>query len=230
VKLVSALAFVLVVVATPYRRVWVFGVYAVLLMSVAVASRVPLRLLARRMAVELPFVVFAVLLPFISRGERVEVLGVGLSVSGLWGAWSVLAKASLGVATSILLAATTDLRALIAGLDRLRMPTLLVQIMTLMIRYADVITDELRRMQIARASRGFVARDIRSLPVVAKSAGALFIRSYERGERVHLAMLSRGYDGSFPLAGPGAAPRQWITGMALPGAAALVAIAAWALG
>ena len=53
-------------------------------------------------------------------------------------------------------------------------------------------------MRIARESRGFDARDVRHWPVLARSAGALFIRSYERGERVHLAMLSRGYTGTMP--------------------------------
>jgi cobalt/nickel transport system permease protein len=68
--------------------------------------------------------------------------------------------------------------------------------MGFMIRYVDVVSDEMRRMRIARESRGFTARDPRHWPVVARSLGALFIRSYERGERVHLAMVSRGYTGS----------------------------------
>jgi cobalt/nickel transport system permease protein len=67
--------------------------------------------------------------------------------------------------------------------------------MSFMVRYLDVVTDEMRRMKVARESRGFTARNPRHWPVVARSAGALFIRSYERGERVHLAMLSRGYTG-----------------------------------
>ena len=85
-----------------------------------------------------------------------------------------------------------------AGLERLRVPNLLVQIMGFMVRYLDVVTDEMRRMRVARESRGFTARDVRHWPVIARSAGALFIRSYERGERVHLAMLSRGYTGTLP--------------------------------
>jgi cobalt/nickel transport system permease protein len=50
-------------------------------------------------------------------------------------------------------------------------------------------------MRIARESRGFTGGGVRTWPVMARTAGALFIRSYERGERVHLAMLSRGYQG-----------------------------------
>jgi cobalt/nickel transport system permease protein len=80
----------------------------------------------------------------------------------------------------------------------LRLPARLVEIIGFMIRYLDVVTDELRRMRIALESRGFSARSPRHWPVIARSLGALFIRSYERGERVHLAMLSRGYDGRLP--------------------------------
>lgn len=96
------------------------------------------------------------------------------------------------------LAATTQPQELVRGLERLRLPNLLVQILSFMIRYLEVVGDDLRRQQIALASRGFSARHPRHWPVLARSAGALFIRTYERGERVHLAMLSRGYTGRMP--------------------------------
>ncbi len=230
-KLVAALAFVVLVVLTPARQVWAFAMYAALLLAVAAVARIPLPVIARRMLVEVPFVLFAVAMPFLTPGPRTDVLGLSLSVDGLWSGWNVLAKATLGVVTSILLAATTDLRAMLLGLERLGMPNLLVQIMTFMVRYADVITDELRRMRIARTARGFEARNVRHLPVVARSAGALFIRSYERGERVHLAMLSRGYTGRTPRLGEVAATRaEWATALTLPAAAALVATTARILG
>jgi cobalt/nickel transport system permease protein len=222
-KLVATVAFVFLVVLTPRDQFWAFGCYALLLAGVARLAGVPARLVARRMLVEVPFVLFAVAMPFVARGERVDVLGLSLSVDGLLGAWNMLAKGTLGVVCSILLAATTEIPALLAGLQRLRMPQLLVQIMMFMVRYGDVVTDEMRRMRIARESRGFVARDVRQLPVVARSAGALFIRTYERGERVHLAMLSRGYQGRMPSATDRPATRaQWLTALSLPAAAATV--------
>lgn len=227
-KLVAAIAFTVAVVVTPREQIWAFGVHALLLIAVAGMARIPARLIGRRMLIETPFVVFAVLMPFLARGERINVLGLALSVDGLWSAWNVLAKATLGVVCSILLAATTPLRELLLGLERLRMPALIVQIMSFMIRYGDVIADEMRRMRIARESRGFVARDLRQLPTVARSAGALFIRTYERGERVHLAMLSRGYTGRMPRTDAGGASRSdWTTALTLPAAALTVAIAAW---
>lgn len=230
-KLAATVGFVFAVVATPREQMWAFAGYLAMLAAVAAIARVPPLFIARRMVVEVPFVAFAVLLPFVARGPQVDVLGVAVSESGLWSAWNILAKAGLGVIASILLAATTELRALLAGLERLRLPSLLVQIATFMLRYADVVVAEMRRMQVARRSRGFEARGLRAVPVLARSIGALFLRSYERGERVHLAMLSRGYEGRMPAAaGDLASARQWSTAAVLPAAAALVAAGAWMVG
>ena len=195
-KVAGLVTFMLVVVATPGSWVPAFAAYAVVLAVLVAVSGVPAGYLARRMVVETPVLMFAALLPFVATGPEVDVLGVGLSKPGLVAAGALVTKATLGVLGSLLLAATTEPRDLLAGLERLRVPTQLVQIMGFMVRYLDVVTDELRRMRTARESRGFTARDPRHWPVVAKSAGALFIRSFERGERVHLAMISRGYDGS----------------------------------
>ncbi|MET9551347.1 cobalt ECF transporter T component CbiQ [Streptomyces sp. NPDC006645] len=229
-KLAAVLCFVLVVVSTPREAVWAFGLYAVLLAGVAVLARVPAGFLLRRMLIEVPFVAFAVLMPFVVPGDQVRFLGLSLSVPGLWGAWNVLAKGTLGVAASVLLASTTELRALLLGLERLRLPPMLVQIASFMIRYGDVITDELRRMSIARRSRGFEARGVRHWGVLGKSAGALFIRSYERGERVHLAMMSRGYTGTMPVIDELTASRaQWTSAAALPLTALVVCLLGWTL-
>ncbi|MFG2877531.1 cobalt ECF transporter T component CbiQ [Streptomyces sp. NPDC048337] len=229
-KLAAAFAFVVIVVSTPREAVWAFGLYAVLLAVATAVARVPAGFLLRRLLIEVPFVAFAVLMPFVAEGERVEVLGMSLSVSGLWGAWNVLAKGTLGVAASLLLASTTELRALLLGLQRLKLPPLLVQIASFMIRYGDVISGELRRMSIARRSRGFEARGIRHWGVLAKTAGALFIRSYERGERVYLAMVSRGYTGSMPVIDDVVATRaQWAYAAALPVTALAVCLMGWTL-
>ncbi|WP_416973889.1 cobalt ECF transporter T component CbiQ [Streptomyces sp. 4F14] len=229
-KLAAVFAFVVVVVSTPREAMWAFAVYGVLLGVVAYAARVPAGFLLRRLLIEVPFVAFAVLMPFVAEGSRVDVLGLSLSVDGLWGAWNVLAKGTLGVAASVLLAATTELRELLLGLQRLRLPQLLVQIASFMIRYGDLITDEMRRMRIARESRGFEAKGVRHWGVLAKSAGALFIRSYERGERVHLAMISRGYAGTMPVIDQVDASRaQWSYALALPVAALAVCLLGWTL-
>ncbi|MER6229480.1 cobalt ECF transporter T component CbiQ [Streptomyces sp. NPDC013082] len=227
-KLAAVLCFVVAVVSTPREAVWAFALYAALLAGVAAVARISPGFLLKRLVIEVPFVAFALLMPFVVPGEQTELLGVSVSVPGLWGAWNVLAKGTLGVAASVLLASTTELRSLLLGLQRLRLPPLLVQIASFMIRYSDVIGDELRRMSVARRSRGFEARGVRHWGVLAKTAGALFIRSYERGERVHLAMVSRGYTGTMPVIDEVTATRtQWAHAAALPVLALVVCLLGW---
>jgi cobalt/nickel transport system permease protein len=197
-KLAALLAFMLVVVATPGEWVGVFAGYFLLVCGVVAASGVPAGYLARRMLVETPFVVFALSIPFVAEGPRTEVLGLAVSEPGLLAAWGLLAKGTIGVLASLTLAATTEPQEVLVGLRRLRLPATLVQIAGFMIRYLDVVLDEMGRMLTAMRSRGCDPRSPRHWPVLARSLGALFIRSYERGERVHLAMLSRGYDGELP--------------------------------
>jgi cobalt/nickel transport system permease protein len=229
-KIAATLLFVLAVVATPREALWAYGLYALLLVGLARVGRVPLAFLVRRLVIEVPFLAFAVLLPVVGQGERVEVLGLSLAREGLWAGWNILAKGTLGVAASVLLAATTPVPELLRGLERLRLPRAFTTIAGFMVRYADVIADELRRMRVARLSRGYDPRWLWQAKAVAATAGALFIRSYERGERVYLAMVSRGYAGAMPvLEDLAASRRQWLAALATPAAAALVAATAWGL-
>lgn len=221
-KILAVLAFVVVVVLTPRESLWAFGVYLLLVVVAVAASRVPVRYLATRMLVEVPILGFALLMPFIATGPRVDIGPLSLSEAGLLGAWALVAKATLGLMASLVLATTTEPRDVVAGLERLRLPHQLVQIMGFMVRYLEVVTGELHRMRIARESRGFSARSLGAWPVLASTAGALFIRSYERGERIHLAMLARGYSGRMPATHPlTATAAQWRQAGILP----LVALA-----
>ena len=197
-KILILLGFVLLAVATPARFYPAYGGYLLMVVTVILISRVPLLYIAKRMIIELPFVVFAVLLPFVATGPRMEVLGISVSEPGLIAAGTLLAKGTLGVMAALTLAATTEPAHVLTGLQRLRMPNLIVQIMSFMIRYLDVVTADLSRMLVSMRSRGVDPRSPRHWPALARALGALFIRSYERGERVHLAMLSRGYNGRLP--------------------------------
>ena len=229
-KVVALVAFVLCVVATPTTAYAAYAVHAAGLLAAIRVSRVPAAFIGRRMVVETPFVVFAVLLPFVATGQQTTVWGVAVSERGLEAAIALVCKGTLGVVASLLLAATTEPRDLLAGLERLRLPRQLVEIMGFMIRYLDVSTAELSRMRVARLSRGFQTRGVRAWPVLARSGGALFIRSYERGERVHLAMLSRGYTGSLPALVPAPATAvHWRHAALLPLVALLTVATAWAV-
>ncbi len=229
-KLVAAFGLVVAVAVTPREAVWAFAVYAAVLAALLRLGRFRAGFVAARMLAVLPFVLFAFVIPFVAGGDKVDVLGVALSRDGLWSMWNILAKATLGITTSILLAGTTDVPDMLRGMSRLRVPATLTAIAGFMVRYLAVIADELRRMRVAMTARGYDPRWLWQARPIATSAGALFIRSYERGERVHQAMLARGFTGAMPdLDQQRAGSREWAAAAGLVVLAAAVAATAWGI-
>jgi len=227
VKVSALVLFVAAVVATPREAFWAFAFEAALLVAALAVARIPFGFVVRRLLIEVPFIVFAFLMPFLGAGDRTSVLGISLSIAGLWGAWTILAKGTLGLVASVLMAATTEIPDILDGLEHLRVPRLVIAIAGFMVRYLDVIAGELRRMRVAMAARGYDPTWVGQAGPIAASAGALFVRSYERGERVHQAMLARGYTGVMPASNTAAAsPRDWIVGSVIPLLAWVVAGAA----
>ncbi|MGH9217164.1 MAG: cobalt ECF transporter T component CbiQ [Acidimicrobiales bacterium] len=230
VKIAATVAYVFAVVATPREALWAFGADLVLLVGVVGLAGLPPALVARRLRIEIPFLLFAAFMPFTGAGPRVDILGVSLSEPGLWAAWNIVAKGTLGVAASIVLAATTPVADLLRGLDRLHVPRVITAIAGFMVRYLGIVAGEARRMHVARQSRGYDPRWLWQARGMAASAGTLFVRSYERGERVYVAMVARGYDGTMPaLEGRRASASAWWPAL-LPLVAWTFAAAAWVAG
>ncbi len=226
VKVVATFAYAIVVATTPASDGIAFaGLAAALAVAIRVA-RVPFGFLLPRLAVVTPFLLAAALLPFVASGPRVEVFGIAVAVEGVWGGFGLATRAILGAAASLLLVATTEVPELLRGLERLRVPTLLTQIAAFMIRYLEVIAGEVGRQRTAMTARGYDPRWLWQLRPLAAGLGTLFIRSYERGERVHSAMLARGFAGRLPrtVAERDAKRADWLFALILPVTAVLVRV------
>ena len=226
-KVAAVLLFVLSVAITPPLQAWAFGVYAVLLASALVVGRIPLRFFLLRLVGILPFILLALMVPFVGSGERIDLGWVSVSREGLWAAWGIIAKATLGAGAAIVLVATTEVPAVLAGLRTLKVPSVLVAIAGFMIRYLELIADEMGRMRQAMTARGHDPRWLWQARPIASASGALFVRAYERGERVHSAMMARGYNGEMPVLEERETPvAAWLAVLAGPMVAAVVAVIA----
>jgi cobalt/nickel transport system permease protein len=213
----AVLSFIIVSAATPITQWQAFIAYFAAIFIVSFVAKIPTPTLLKRSLIEIPFILFAILMPFFGTGERFEVGPFNLYRESLLAAAGIVAKGTLGVLSAVVLSTSTTARELLRGLEKLHLPKLMVQIAAFMLRYVNVISDEMERMKVARESRGFIATGLKDWKVIAIAASALFIRSYERGERVHLAMLSRGYTGVLPHdMSEGASLKIWLQGLALP--------------
>ena len=201
-KIIGFLAFVVVVVSTPARAFWAFAAYALILAFLVGFSRLRLGHVLKRMLVVVPFVILvAIFLPFFDRsGSGGYSLGFAhVSSDGLLVLWNAGAKAILAVLSVVLLGSTTAFPDMVGGFQRLHVPQVFVLVVSFMYRYAHVFLEELRRMQRAMAARNYRGRWLWNVPILGQVLGSLFLRSYNRGERVYVAMISRGYEGTINL-------------------------------
>lgn len=170
---------------------------------------------ARAAFIAVPFMLAAVPLIFTRTGESLGTVALGPLVltiggEGLREFATIALKSWVSVQAALLLAFTTPFHDLVEGLRRLRLPRIMVAIMSFMYRYLGVLTDEATRMLRARASRSADPGTGRAGGTLAWRAagtghlvGSLFLRAYERSERVHAAMLARGFEGDIRhLEGP----------------------------
>jgi cobalt/nickel transport system permease protein len=202
-KLLATLAFVLVVTTTPPGNWLAFALLAVLAIGAVLVAEVPLVDGLKRSAVALPFAgMVAISLPFTQAGEVLwswQPFGFTLTITdtGLVLFATVVLKAWLSVMVSGLLVATTPFPDLLKAMRSLHVPAVLTATISFMYRYLFVLVDEAMRLQTARASRSVgPGRTVRwRARVLGGMIGSLFIRSYERSERIYAAMLSRGFAG-----------------------------------
>lgn len=219
--------FVVAAAVTPREAIWAFGVYALLIAAMVTVGRIPWPFLFSRLLGVLPFVLFAFLVPFVGTGERVDLGWFEVSRDGLWAAWGIIAKATIGAGASIVLVATTEVPGILRGMRTLKVPSVIVGIAGFMVRYVELIADELGRVRQAMVARGHDARWIWQARPLATAAGSMFVRAYERGERIHSAMVARGYTGEMPVIG-GAPPSgwTWMAALSVPAVAVVVAVVA----
>jgi cobalt/nickel transport system permease protein len=198
-KLIGFAGLTVVAVSTPLRAWPAYVACGLALAVIAGLARVPARTLWARARVVLPLVLFvAIFVPFVRRGDPVDLGPLTASQQGLETFATVSAKAILGTLSAVLLGATTSFPDVLHALERLRAPRLLVLIAAFMYRYLFVIVEEVNRMRAALAARGYAPRHALQAAAIGRVATALFLRTYERAERVHLAMLARGWNQAMP--------------------------------
>ena len=225
VKIVITLLFIVANVLLPDGAWPAFLAAWVLVLLVTALSHLPPLYAAKRSFIVLPFTLAAVTVMFTLPGETLASWQIGgqqviITDAGLLRFVSIVIRSWLSIQMAILLTAVTQLPDLLHALQHLRVPRILVTIISVMYRYLFVLADEamrLLRAREARSARGQIGRSGGSLlwraRVAGHMVGQLLLRSLERSDRVYNAMLARGYDGRLLTLNPHQMQlRDWLAG------------------
>lgn len=202
VKIVAFFGFIFFVILTRPDSFSSFLLYALMVAVLVAVSGVPVLYVLKRSLVVFPFVIaIAVFIPFFKKGEIAGGYSLGqmhlvVTYDGLLILWNVVAKSYLSILCMILLMTTTNFKDLTRGLAKLRVPHIIIILMSFMYRYVFVLYDQLLEMSLAKDSRTVKGSSWMDLRIFSNMLGVLFIRAYERAENVYIAMCSRGFNGT----------------------------------
>lgn len=207
VKVLITVGFILSNALLPDGSWLAFSVSWLLVLWINDLSRLGLFFSLKRSFVVLPFVIVAVTVIFSPQGQPLAEWNLGFVTLiptdyGLVKFLSILVRAWLSIQMAIMLVSTTQFPSLIHAFEHLHLPRILTSIIAFLYRYLFVLADEASRLMRARESRSAGlpgkkrgGRLLWRVKVVGSMAGQLFLRSYERSDRIYNAMLSRGYVG-----------------------------------
>ncbi|MBN3038212.1 MAG: cobalt ECF transporter T component CbiQ [Candidatus Omnitrophica bacterium] len=201
VKILGVFALILSIILTPAQAFLSFVLFFSLIAALIVLSKIPVGFIFKRSLVVIPFVLMVTaFIPFLKEGEIAGGYSLGslrltVTYSGLMVFWNVMIKSYLCVLSMIVLMTSTRFSDFLKAMERLKVPRIFTMILSFMYRYIFVFEDELMKMRQAKESRSVGGPKHVHIKALAHMLGVLFIRAYERGEKIYLAMCSRGFTG-----------------------------------
>jgi cobalt/nickel transport system permease protein len=207
IKVILTIAMILSNVLLPDAAWPVFGLAWLFILVANLLSNLGWAFTLKRSFIALPFALAAFSVLFAMPGNPVASFHMGMwtfavTDFGLLRYVSILIRSWLSVQAAILLVSVTEFPDIIHALAHLRLPAIFTTILSFLYRYLFVLTDEVIRLLRARRSRSAAAAGQRSggsvawrARVAGHMAGQLFLRSYERSDRIYRAMQARGYQG-----------------------------------
>ncbi len=198
-KLVAVLAYTVVLISFDRYRIADLAPMAVMPLAMLWFARIPVAFALRRVAILSPFILMLALMsPVYDRALREAAFGPWqFAVSGGWlTAANIAIKFALGVLALTAMICATPFALLLEAMRRLRVPQIVVLQLGFLYRYLFLLIDEAMRVRRARDFRGAALAPVgRRLAAAGGVVGALFLRTLDRSQRVHLAMASRGWRG-----------------------------------
>ena len=203
-KIISFLLIILCLILFPVKSVKDYGLFFLLILVIALLSRVTPKQILKKLILLIPFILFiTMLIPFFKEGHtywsiKIGKLELDIAYEGIQTFIKIFIKSSLSILLIVIASFTITFSDFLKGLEMLHFPRLLVMLMSFMYRYIFVLLDEAKRLMRARSIRYFGSRYIEQFKIIGYIIGILFIRTFERAEKIYSAMVTRGFNGEVP--------------------------------
>lgn len=182
-KLIFLIIFLLTIIFTPIKYIPLFLLYSFATITLVFLSKVPLSFILKRFVHLLPFIIL-ISISFLFKKEE-----------GLFLFANCVVKACLIIVLVLIVSSTTKFNQLLEALRQLKTPALFISLLSFMYRYLFLLEDQLLRTKRAYDCRNInKTNNFGAVRILSNILAVLFIRTYERAERIYLAMCARGYD------------------------------------
>ena len=193
-KVLITAAFIVTVLS--FRKYDLSGLMPLFAYPVALIAlaNLPPRYLLGKMLITSPFaLIIGIFNPLLDRAAMLQI--GALHISGGWISFaSIMLRFALTLSAALILISTTGFNSVCLALMRLGVPRALTVQFLLLYRYIFVLGTEASRMMRALSLRSVHGRRM-SFSIFSSLIGQLLLRALDRAQRIHMAMLSRGFDG-----------------------------------
>lgn len=197
VKVLTTIYFIIVVISFNKYDPAALAPLVIYPVAVMTIGNIPFSYIAKKLLIASPFVLsVAIFNPILDRAPAVW-LGTFSISGGFISFTSIIAKYALTVSAGLALIACTGFDSICSALAKLGVPTAFTVQLLFLYRYIFVLGEEAARMARARNLRSFGNRGL-GISVYSSMIGHLLLRTMDRAQRIHLAMLCRGFDGQIP--------------------------------
>lgn len=196
-KTAAATLFLVTMLSVPLAQLSELLLYALFPIAAAAAGGIDYGAVCRRSLIALPFAAMIGLFNPICLRDTVFSIG-GVNVTEGWITFaSILVRGMLSVQILIVLIRSTGYLRFCRSLQRLGVPAALTAQLLFVFRYIRLLSEETLEMLRARDARGYGRRSY-PIGLWAETVGQLLLRTLDRAEHIHNAMLARGFTGRIP--------------------------------
>jgi len=194
-KLLNIIFFIIILVSIQHYTCFEFLLFTTIAILITNLAKIPFEKILKEIIIFVPFLFFILLFALFKEGDSFFKYGlINITYTGIHTFFSLFIKSILSITMMLILIMTTPFIQILRSLKDLHVPDEIILIFFFLYRYSILFIKEINRLLNAMKIRSVDLSSLDLLKNFGSVIGVVFIRTFERAERIYQAMLSRGFD------------------------------------